>query len=450
MSITEPRPRGRSASALLQPSGLPCRARVDPSATDCAPTGVDEKDFTRRGLLAAATLAGAAAVPLFPAAVSAASEGSTGTTARLGLPFPQAGEPVGSTDVRALAERVDEIALGVTEQPVTAPFTTITRWAGSEGHGPFAWSVGSNEFGGQINPLMHIGYNAKVAGSAIDPNEPTAFYSVEADYVEGPKRTVEMYAQIESAPTDGSDGVSVRPFFFQAQRDAKTHDALLTRATVAGNPFQVEHTDGTPLASFHKGRATISASPGETTVLDVRAADGQASQLRLGAAGTGHVVILGTEAQYANVCNLTVSGSRVARFYSTPIGVSGASVAVGTDDSSAVGLFAVGESHVNMRALVARGRGSQQGNLFEAQGEDGIALVSVTPAGSLLVRGSFDHSGNRIGLLGATPVARRGPYVVRNPNALRTLDVTSSGVEEVRRVLGVLINDLQAYGLLGQ
>ena len=55
----------------------------------------------------------------------------------------------------------------------------------------------------------------------------------------------------------------------------------------------------------------------------------------------------------------------------------------------------------------------------------------------------------KLGFWNATPVVQPSAYTVTNPSADRAFDVSSTSVNELARVLGTLITDLQSIGLLG-
>ena len=60
-----------------------------------------------------------------------------------------------------------------------------------------------------------------------------------------------------------------------------------------------------------------------------------------------------------------------------------------------------------------------------------------------------DSGGVKLGFFGATPVAQSAAYTVTNGSADRSYDANSTTLDEVADVLGTLIGDLQAVGLIG-
>jgi len=67
----------------------------------------------------------------------------------------------------------------------------------------------------------------------------------------------------------------------------------------------------------------------------------------------------------------------------------------------------------------------------------------------LEIDGSLDHDGSTVGFYGTTPVAQSSAYTVSNGSTDRALDVTGDSLAQVAAVLGTLIGDLQALGLIG-
>lgn len=72
----------------------------------------------------------------------------------------------------------------------------------------------------------------------------------------------------------------------------------------------------------------------------------------------------------------------------------------------------------------------------------------VFAAGDLEVDGALDHDGSALGFFGVTPAARAAAYTTANVTATRAFDADTTTVGELADVLGTLIADLKAYGLL--
>lgn len=67
---------------------------------------------------------------------------------------------------------------------------------------------------------------------------------------------------------------------------------------------------------------------------------------------------------------------------------------------------------------------------------------------SVEIDGDLNHDGSNIGFFGIAPVARASAYTPTNVTTDRSYDANSTSTAELADVLGTLIADLQAYGLL--
>jgi hypothetical protein len=89
-------------------------------------------------------------------------------------------------------------------------------------------------------------------------------------------------------------------------------------------------------------------------------------------------------------------------------------------------------------------------------------LVTTNPSGGTLnyaarftgssgvrIDGLFEHTGTLLGLYGATPVAQSAAYTPTNVTTDRSYDANATTVDELADVLGTLIADLQATGIIG-
>ncbi len=210
--------------------------------------------------------------------------------------------------------------------------------------------------------------------------EPVAAYVIEADYDDGAKRSVELYAEVSSAGGEPS----VRPFFWQFRRDATSSRTFVTRATVVGDPFVVQTPEHSDLAMFERNRTLLPASdPDLDNGLYVLAPPTRTAFLRLAGDGSTGGFSLGASPASPDQAYVELNNRVVGWFFSAPRGVPGASFAVGAHDNSAAGVFAVGDSQIDVMALVARGRGSQRADLQHWQAADGTRLLSVTRDGHL-------------------------------------------------------------------
>lgn len=75
--------------------------------------------------------------------------------------------------------------------------------------------------------------------------------------------------------------------------------------------------------------------------------------------------------------------------------------------------------------------------------------VQLDVDGDLTVSGALNHDGSTVGFYGTTPVAQSAAYAPTNVATDRTFDANSTTLAELADVLGTLIADLQATGLIG-
>ncbi len=73
----------------------------------------------------------------------------------------------------------------------------------------------------------------------------------------------------------------------------------------------------------------------------------------------------------------------------------------------------------------------------------------VNKSGDLSFDGDLDHNGSNVGFYGTAPVAQSAAYSPTNVVTDRAYDADSTTLAEVADVLGTLIADLQATGLIG-
>ncbi len=74
---------------------------------------------------------------------------------------------------------------------------------------------------------------------------------------------------------------------------------------------------------------------------------------------------------------------------------------------------------------------------------DAVTLVTLTLSGDL------NHDGTNIGFYGTTPVAQSSAYSPTNVSTDRAYDADSTTINELADILGTLITDLQATGIIG-
>ena len=248
--------------------------------------------------------------------------------------------------------------------------------AEADARAPFAWEVSAVPFDGVMNPTSYLGYNAGFGGIRVVPEEPSATYTIESDYFDGAKHTIEMYSEVSTE----RGAVTLRPFFWQIVRDATDPARAMTRASIMGDPLVVEAPGGGPLATIERSRVVVhGAAPGLNTGVSVRAGTGRVGYLGLGANDAHDVLMMyPTGRDHAQV---NLNGRAILHLFSTPRGVPGSSISVGEVDNQAAGVFAVATNQIDVKALVARGRPSQRADLQEWQDHTGAPLAGVTPLG---------------------------------------------------------------------
>lgn len=74
---------------------------------------------------------------------------------------------------------------------------------------------------------------------------------------------------------------------------------------------------------------------------------------------------------------------------------------------------------------------------------------NVTMAGTMEINGVLNHDGSQVGFFGTAPVARQTGYTAfANLVTDRTCDADATTVAELADILGTLIEDLKALGLI--
>lgn len=73
---------------------------------------------------------------------------------------------------------------------------------------------------------------------------------------------------------------------------------------------------------------------------------------------------------------------------------------------------------------------------------------NVTIPGNAEIDGDLNHDGSNIGFFGTTPTTQAAAYTPTNVSTDRSYDANATSTDELADVLGTLIADLQAYGLL--
>jgi hypothetical protein len=81
--------------------------------------------------------------------------------------------------------------------------------------------------------------------------------------------------------------------------------------------------------------------------------------------------------------------------------------------------------------------------LIGATGDDDMRLTNIE------IDGNLNHDGTGVGFYGTVPVAQSAAYTPTNVSTDRSYDANATTVNELADVLGTLIADLQATGLIG-
>lgn len=82
-------------------------------------------------------------------------------------------------------------------------------------------------------------------------------------------------------------------------------------------------------------------------------------------------------------------------------------------------------------------------------GGSGVNAALWVTAGATVLDGVLQHGGSTLGFYGATPVAQSAAYTPTNVTTDRAYDANATTVNELADVLGTLIADLQATGIIG-
>lgn len=102
-----------------------------------------------------------------------------------------------------------------------------------------------------------------------------------------------------------------------------------------------------------------------------------------------------------------------------------------------------------MRVNVSANVGTSQlffTSRIDAGGE--AVRFQIDDNGDIHIGGDIDHNGSAIGFFNIAPVARASAYTLTNVSADKAFDADTVAIAELADVVGTLINDLIAYGLL--
>lgn len=233
-------------------------------------------------------------------------------------------------------------------------------------------------FNGTRDPGFHWGYNQSGGGTAIISGEPGLIWGVEGNYNDGSgQNKMESYLQYLS-----STSTPIRPIFFSINRSTNYIQNILKGNLIRFNDNDGTNEAGTALFDFSRNNIVMyGPDTSQPTTFQIRAPAGQPAILSLGRNGVNNYNQLYSEA--SSSLSIFNNSQRVGKFYSSVIGGSGSSFAVGADDNTAIGVFDVGTSPAGSKGLITRGRSGQTGNLFEAQNSASIPLVVITPSGNV-------------------------------------------------------------------
>jgi hypothetical protein len=81
--------------------------------------------------------------------------------------------------------------------------------------------------------------------------------------------------------------------------------------------------------------------------------------------------------------------------------------------------------------------------LIGATGDDDMRLTNIE------IDGALNHDGSTVGFYGTAPVVQSAAYTPTNVTTDRAYDANATTIDEIADVLGTLIADLQATGLIG-
>lgn len=266
----------------------------------------------------------------------------------------------------------------------------ISRRDAVDSHGPWTWEIGESVHDGVTNAVSYFGYNVGNRGQPVKSGEPYSAMVIESDYYEPAiaARTMEMYFEARSA----DNKVNMRPITFQFRRDATTPESFLQYSVFTGNPFRIV-APRSPNEADLPGRAPDAMADFMPNRLELYAIDPHDNFLRVNARPNRNAGVM-LQSQGEDSARLTTVGknqvhlsvqNRPLRLYSVN-GNAAVAMAVNADDNGAAGTFAVGGSWLAAKALVARGREGQQGNILEAQDVNKTVLSGFDKKGAIFTR----------------------------------------------------------------
>lgn len=158
----------------------------------------------------------------------------------------------------------------------------------------------------------------------------------------------------------------------------------------------------------------------------------------------GSVVTLDVDAYDCTViCNYRINGNYAFKWSSksqifSPLN---GNIKLSNSTDNDFGLLQFGGTTSSYPALKRNGTGID----FRLADDSAYAPITVNSAN---VAGDLNHDGSNVGFFGVAPVARASAYTPTNVTPDRAFDADTVAVAELADVVGTLIADLQAYGLL--
>jgi len=173
--------------------------------------------------------------------------------------------------------------------------------------------------------------------------------------------------------------------------------------------------------------------------------------------GTGSLLVLEALGGGTNVLQLTSAGSGA-----NAIDINATAGGVDIDAADGFSIDATNASSSNLTCtnttastnttltVVCANTGATAGDAtldIDASSTNGTALIDI--GGTNADNVSVGRSAGNLGFYGATPVAKAAAYTPTNVSTDRSYNANATTLDEVADVLGTLIGDLQALGLIG-
>ncbi|MEQ1801421.1 MAG: hypothetical protein ABL989_05830 [Gammaproteobacteria bacterium] len=246
-------------------------------------------------------------------------------------------------------------------------------------NGPFAIDYGDNLWGSTWDPVILFGYNQTKDGVPYLFGEPGLSLGIEGNYwVADGDNKMEIYIQY----IDGLGGPPIRPLFFSFNRQTRKLDNTFLGGTPMIN-FGDANTREINAEITRNSFALFGPDPTQGTVLRLltQPESRQPGVIQFGYDGVPNTFsifpVTKTQAYFQ------IGGTNGFRYYRNPLGgnASGSIAVGGVDDNSAIGVFGSQNASGNVKALVARGKGSMSVPVFEVQSQDGAPVHSVDKEG---------------------------------------------------------------------